>query len=289
VTATSTIEALMNVNVSSNSQVNTDPVDSPASESPSSHNGLVADYEALYTSAFTSLEKMLQTVLGNLSKIDSAPDTSASDSGAPAQATRGADATQPAAPSMTAQSAAGALAAYMHEHNINTVNPDQLYQMAYKPAAGTPPEVSQAAKFMLQNPDVYNKIETHDVAGSDGIAGVNDFDWAAQGGLSASADAQAGASASGQAAFAGGIAAIAGALAAFMHEHSIADMTPNKLYQLAFNPPAGTPSTVSKAAKSLLGNPDAYNKLETHDVAGSDGIAGVNDFDWAAQGGLDNK
>lgn len=281
----------MNVNVSSNSQVNTDPLGAPASESSSSkasssNNGITADYESLYESAVTSLEKMLQSVLGNLSKIDSAPDASGSDAGAPAQGTQAAGATQPAAPSMTAQSAAGALGAYMHEHNITTVNPDQLYQMAYKPAAGTPPEVSDAAKFMLQNPDTFNKIETHDVAGSDGIAGVNDFDWAAQGGLSASASAQTGASAGGQAAFAGGMAGIAGALAAFMHEHSMATMTPSKLYELAFNPPAGTPSTVSKAAKSLLGNPDAYNKLETHDVKGSDGIAGVNDFDWAAEGGM---
>jgi len=107
--------------------------------------------------------------------------------------------------------------------------------------------------------------------------------------LSASAGAQAGASAGGQAAFAGGMAGAAGALAAFMHEHSIATLTPSKLYQLAFNPPAGTPSTVSQAAKFMLGNPDAFNQIETHDVAGSDGIAGVNDFDWAAQGGLDKK
>ncbi|MGN6084835.1 hypothetical protein [Trinickia sp.] len=279
----------MNVNVSSNSQVNTDPLGAPPSQSSSSKDGLVADYEALYTSAFTSLEKMLQSVLGNLSKIDSAPDTSASDAGAPAQGAQGADAAQPAAPSMTAQSAAGALAAYMHEHNVTTVNPDQLYQMAFKPDAGTPPEVSQAAKFMLQNPDTFNQIETHDVAGSDGIAGVNDFDWAAQGGLSASAGAQTGASASGQAAFAGGVDGAAGALAAFMHEHSVATLTPSKLYQLAFNPAAGTPPAVSQAAKFMLANPDAYNRLETHDVAGSDGIAGVNDFDWAAQGGLDKQ
>lgn len=273
----------MNVNVSTNSQVNAEPVGDPASESSSSRSGITADYESLYESAMSSLEKMLQSVLGNLAQIDSAPDTNA------AQDTRGAGATQQAAPSMTAQSAAGALAAYMHEHNVNTVNPDQLYELAYKPDAGTPPEVSQAAKFMLSNPDTFNQVETHDVAGSDGIAGVNDFDWAAQGGLSASAGAQAGASAGGQAAFAGGMAGAAGALAAFMHEHSIATLTPSKLYQLAFNPPAGTPSTVSQAAKFMLGNPDAFNQIETHDVAGSDGIAGVNDFDWAAQGGLDKK
>ncbi|PMS22063.1 hypothetical protein C0Z18_05975 [Trinickia dabaoshanensis] len=280
----------MNVNVSSNSQVNIDqPGDSESKTKSSGDTGVTADYEALYESAMTSLEKMLQSVLGELSKIGSAPDTGASGTRAPAQGTQAADATKQAAPSMTTQSAAGALAAYMHEHNVNTLNPDQLYQLAYKPAAGTPPEVSQAAKFMLQNPDAFNKIETHDVAGSDGIAGVNDFDWAAQGGLSASGDAQTGASDGGQAAFAGGIAGAAGALAAFMHDHSIMNQTPNTLYQLAYNPPAGTPSTVSKAAKFMLQNPDKFNKLETHDVAGSDGIAGVNDFDWAAQGGLDQK
>ncbi|MGN6318464.1 hypothetical protein [Trinickia sp.] len=281
----------MNVNVSSNSQVNTDQLGNSDSKTKSTSGGagITADYEALYESAMTSLEKMLQSVLGDLSKIGSAPDTGASDAGAPAQGTQAADPTQQAAPSMTAQSAAGALAAFMHEHNVNTLNPDQLYQLAYKPAAGTPPEVSQAAKFMLQNPDAFNQIETHDVAGSDGIAGVNDFDWAAQGGLAASGGAQKGTSAGDRSAFAGGIQGASGAIAAFMNAHSIATLTPSKLYQLAFNPPAGTPSTVSKAAKFMLANPDAYNRIETHDVAGSDGIAGVNDFDWAAQGGLDQK
>jgi len=124
----------------------------------------------------------------------------------------------------------------------------------------------------------FNQIETHDVAGSDGIAGVNDFDWAAQGGSSTSGGAQKGTSAGDQSAFAGGMQGASGAIAAFMNAHSIATLTPSKLYQLAFNPPAGTPSTVSHAAKFMLANPDAYNRLETHDVAGSDGIAGVNDF-----------
>jgi len=279
----------MNMNVSTDSQVNVGQLGDHTPESSSSGNGsgITADYEALYESAMSSLEKMLQMVLGNLAKIDSAPDTRSPDAGAPAQQTQGANATQQAAPGMTTQSAAGALAAYMHEHKVNTLNPDQLYQLANRPAAGTPPEVSQAAKFMLQNPDSFNKIETHDVAGSDGIAGVNDFDWAAQGGLSASAGAHAGASANAQPAFDGGATAAAGALAAFMNQHAIGTVTPSKLYQLAYNPPAGTPSTVSKAAKFMLANPDAYNRVETHDVRGSDGIAGVNDLDWAAEGRLE--
>lgn len=273
----------MNVNVSTDSQVNIAPVDTPKSDSTKGNTG-AADYESLYTAAMTSLEKMLQLVLGKLGQIDSAPDTNPP--AGSADTTQKSGATQSAAAGMTAQSASGALAAYMHEHQINTLDPDQLYQLAFHPAAGTPPEVSQAAKFMLANPETFNKIETHDVAGSDGIAGVNDFDWAAQGGLSASADAHAGASADQQPAFAGGDMGAAGALAAFMHEHAIGVVTPNRLYRIAFNPAAGTPPAVSLAAKFMLSRPSTFNKEETHDVAGSDGIAGVNDIDWAAQGGL---
>lgn len=279
----------MNVNVSTDSQVNVTPVDTPAPQASKGSNG-AADYESLYVAAMDSLEKMLQLVLGKLGQIDSAPDTNPP--AGSADTTQKSAATQKSAPAqsapegMTAQSASGALAAYMHEHQINTLDPDQLYQLAFRPAAGTPPEVSQAAKFMLSNPDTFNKIETHDVAGSDGIAGVNDFDWAAQGGLSTSADAHADASADKQSAFAGGDMGAAGALAAFMHEHAIGVVTPNRLYQLAFKPDAGTPPAVSLAAKFMLGRPNTFNKIETHDVAGSDGIAGVNDLDWAAEGGL---
>jgi hypothetical protein len=281
-----TIEAPMNVNVSTDSQVNVTPVDTPAHESSKGNTG-AADYESLYVAAMASLEKMLQLVLGKLGQIDSAPDTDPpADTTQKSTSTQQTGAAQPAATGMTAQSASGALAAYMHEHQINTVDPDQLYQLAFRPAAGTPPQVSQAAKFMLSNPETFNKIETHDVAGSDGIAGVNDFDWAAQGGLSTASGAQAASGADKPSAFAGGDMGAAGALAAFMHEHAIGTVTPNRLYQLAFNPAAGTPPAVSLAAKFMLGNPNTFNKIETHDVAGSDGIAGVNDLDWAAEGGL---
>jgi hypothetical protein len=279
----------MNVNVSTDSQVNVTPADTSAPESSKDSTG-AADYDSLYVAAMSSLEKMLQLVLGQLGQIDSAPDTNppadSADTTQKSAATQPSDPAQSGSSGMTAQSASGALAAYMRGHQMNTVDPDQLYQLAFRPDAGTPPEVSQAAKFMLSNPETFNKIETHDVAGSDGIAGVNDFDWAAQGGLSASADANADASADSQSAFAGGEMGAAGALAAFAHEHAIGAVTPNRLYQLAFNPAAGTPPAVSLAAKFMLGHPDKFNKIETHDVAGSDGIAGVNDLDWAAEGGL---
>ncbi|NRO95775.1 hypothetical protein GWC77_07470 [Paraburkholderia sp. NMBU_R16] len=270
----------MSVNLSLDSNVQTEALDlSPTTPSPV--NTAVANYEALYESALQSIQQMLQQVFAEEGSIGAGNVDNGGqlDSG------------------MTAQGASGALAAYMHQNGIGSLDPNKLYQMAYSPAAGTPPEVSDAAKFMLSNPDVFNQIETHDVAGSDGIAGVNDFDWAAQGGLS-DASNTGDASSVGDAAFLDANATIgdtgasldaqsaSGALGAYLHEQGISKLDPNQLYQMAYNPASGTPAEVSAAAKFMLSNPDAYNQIETHDVAGGDGISGVSNFDWAAQGGL---
>lgn len=289
----------MSVNLSLDSTVQSEPLDlSPTTSSPV--DSAVANYEALYESALQSIQQMLQQVFAEESSLDAG---NIDNGGQPDSG-------------MTAQGASGALAAYMHQNGIGSLDPSKLYQMAYSPAAGTPSEVSDAAKFMLSNPDVFNQIETHDVAGSDGIAGVNDFDWAAQGGLS-DASNTGDASSAGDADFLDESATIgdtgaslgaqsasgasldasdasldaqsaSGALGAYLHEQGIPKLDPNKLYQMAYNPASGTPSEVSAAAKFMLSNPDTYNRIETHDVAGGDGISGVSNFDWAAQGGLDN-
>ena len=156
----------MSVNVSIDSNVQMEQLDLSPSQSFSA-DAAVANYEALYESALQTIQQMLQQVFAEDGALD------AGGIGGGEQNDSG----------MTAQSAAGALSAYMREHGIATLDPNQLYQMAYNPAAGTPSEVSDAAKAMLANPDAFNQIETNDVAGADGIAGVDDFDWAAQGGL----------------------------------------------------------------------------------------------------------
>ncbi len=209
---------------------------------------------------------------------------------------------------MDAQSAAGALSSYMSQNGIGSLDPNQLYQLANNPPAGTPADVSSAASFMLQNPDVYKQIETHDVPGADGIAGVNDFQWAAQGGLGDTSSATNATNNSAPPTDADFEAALdagdgddetdatdtmsaqsaSGALASYMQQHGIKSLNPNQLYQLSQNPPAGTPTDVSAAASYMLQNPDTYQQIETHDVAGADGKAGINDFQWAAQGGLDS-
>lgn len=302
----------MSVNVSTNSTAQIAQPDTTPSDSFSPDTA-VANYEALYESALQSIQQMLQQIFAEEGSLS----TGGLDSGAQTDS------------GMTAQSASGALASYMHENGINSLNPNQLYQMAYNPKPGTPSTVSDAAKFMLENPDTFNQIETHDVAGSDGIAGVNDFDWAAQGGLSSAsnggnanggdtlatddttdsgsmtgstADLMAdpmidptadlttdpmGSDATGGTSTQMNAQSASGAIAACMHEQGTWTVDPNKLYQMAYNPSAGTTPEDSAAAKYMLSHPDTFNQIETHDVAGADGIAGVNDFDWAAQGGLD--
>lgn len=188
---------------------------------------------------------------------------------------------------MNAQSASGALSSYMSQNGIGSLDPNQLYQLAMNPPAGTPSDVSSAASFMLQNPGTFKQIETHDVPGADGIAGVNDFQWAAEGGLGdTTSDASSGDIESGDPMTA---QSASGALSSYMSQNGIGSLNPNQLYQLAENPPAGTPSDVSSAASYMLQNPDMFQQLETHDVAGTDGIAGLGDFQWAAEGGLDSS
>ncbi|WP_449306296.1 phage tail tip lysozyme [Paraburkholderia humisilvae] len=86
---------------------------------------------------------------------------------------------------LEAQAAAGALASYMSQNNIGALDPNALYQLANNPPPNMPPGVSEAANYMLENPDIYEQIETHDVAGADGISGIGNFQWAAEGGLMA--------------------------------------------------------------------------------------------------------
>lgn len=249
-----------------------------------------------------------------------------------------------------AQSASGALSSYMSANGVQSLNPSQLYQLAYNPQGNATPTDSAAAKWMLQNPSVFNQIETHDVPGSDGIAGVNDFQWAAQGGMgNAGGTGTTPSFGGGTPTFGGGMPQMptggttgggmpqqgptitinvggntpqtpaftmpqgggtlphmgpglalppqnggaqqmntqsaSGALASYMSANNVQSLNPNQLYQLAYNPPANATPTDSSAAKFMLQNSSVFNQIETHDVAGSDGIAGVNDFQWAAQGG----
>ncbi|PEH81504.1 hypothetical protein [Burkholderia gladioli] len=184
---------------------------------------------------------------------------------------------------MTPQSAAGALSSYMSQNGVDPITPNQLYQLAQNPPAGTPPDVSKAAQFMLQNPDVFKAIETHDVPGADGKAGIGDMQWAAQGGADGTQGSQAPTMSDGSPVT---MQSAAGAIAAYGQQNGVGTTDPNSLYQLAMNPPAGTPPDVQSAAKFMLQNPSAYQAIETADVKGADGLSSMANFQKAAQGGI---
>ncbi|KAF7964067.1 hypothetical protein AWV80_02605 [Cupriavidus sp. UYMU48A] len=84
--------------------------------------------------------------------------------------------TQPQPQQMTAQSASGTLANYLKDatmltHGHASLTANDLYVLSQN----ADDDVSQAATYMLQNPDIYRQIETHDVAGTDGKSGIGEL------------------------------------------------------------------------------------------------------------------
>ncbi|MFC0572879.1 hypothetical protein [Paraburkholderia solisilvae] len=242
-------------------------------------------------------------------------------SGAPGAG--GAAATPAGGQPMTAQSASGTLASYMSANGKGSLTTDDLYKLSQNTDGNTPPAVSQAANYMLQNPSVYKQIETHDVGGADGKSGVGNFQWAAQGGLGAAGNTpgagstpstppppySSGAPGAGSAPppysatppagsapppYAGATSgagqmntqSASGTLASYMNANGKGSLTTDDLYKLSQNTNGNTPPAVSQAANYMLQNPSVYNQIETHDVGGADGKSGVGNFQWAAQGGL---
>jgi hypothetical protein len=170
-----------------------------------------------------------------------------------------------------ASSAAGTLASYMKQNGIENVDLKDLSNLAENKSGDVPEGVQKAAKYMLENPDQYEQIETHDQSGLDGKSGVSNFEWAAQGGSNGGQmDAQS----------------ASGTLASYMDQNGIQKLDMNDLYKLSENKSGDEPEGVQNAAEYMLENPDQYKQIETHDVAGADGISGIGNFQWAAQGGL---
>ena len=75
------------------------------------------------------------------------------------------------------------LADYLKSKGKSAVNSDELAKLANNSTGDVPADVSAAAAYMQRHPDVFTAIETHDVAGADGLSGFWNFEWAADGGL----------------------------------------------------------------------------------------------------------
>lgn len=72
---------------------------------------------------------------------------------------------------------------YLKDNGKSAINADELSRLANAPSDSVSEEVAAAADYMTRHSDVFNAIETHDVAGADNLSGVWNLEWAAQGGL----------------------------------------------------------------------------------------------------------
>jgi hypothetical protein len=75
---------------------------------------------------------------------------------------------------------------YLKENGKSALNENELEKLASNQHGDVPSDVAAAAAYMVRHEDVFTAIETHDVAGQDGLSGVWNFEWAANGGLEGS-------------------------------------------------------------------------------------------------------
>ncbi|WP_268801002.1 hypothetical protein [Pseudomonas huanghezhanensis] len=79
------------------------------------------------------------------------------------------------------------VADYMRQTGKSAITLQDLTKLADNESGKVPADVSESAKYLQRHPDVFAAIETHDVAGTDNLSGVWNFDWAANGGLKGTA------------------------------------------------------------------------------------------------------
>ncbi|WP_153075656.1 hypothetical protein [Paraburkholderia bonniea] len=212
--------------------------------------------------------------------------------------TQNAVASAPAAHKVTAESASATILGYMQASGRQVVNMNDLYRLAKDPA--TNEALRAAASFMVQHKNIYGRIETHDVAGFDGISGRSNFAWASGGGLNTNA-ATTPSSTSTVSTATGNTSttsntpsapkapaldaqSASAALLAYMQQNQLPVVNLKDLYHLSLNQLVN--DITRAAAKFMLSHPDTFEKIETHDVPGDDGISGQANFSWAANGGL---
>jgi hypothetical protein len=199
-----------------------------------------------------------------------------------------------------AKNASGTLAAYMRTDDLGSVDMNKLYAIANNSDCETSKDVSNAAAFLLKNPDTYRKIETNDVGGVDGISGLSNFENMAMGKIKL--DEPTGSASKGErldkkeknSSDAPAVApkltlqqeakTAAGALAAYARSNNVELVDPNMLYSLTINADKKATKEVQQAASFMLTHPDSFKRIETSQWAVVDGRASQEDLNRAAQG-----
>ena len=172
---------------------------------------------------------------------------------------------------MNGPKAAGVMATHMHKNKLDSLNWNTVYLLAVNADGNTPPEVQQAAKYMLAHRQETVKMAALDPDSPEGYITATAFNKAVQ------ADDSAGGSPS--------MASESGVLAAHMREKGIASLDVDQLIKLSTDKEASP--RARQAAKYMLDHPEEFRRIQTRgtDTANSSASASVEDFEWATQAG----
>ena len=151
--------------------------------------------------------------------------------------------------------AANSLVQHMKDTGVEELNATDLNKLAYDPTVSE--DVRKAAKFMLQNTDVYAALEAQSAAAGPRPAPTR-----------------------------GDVATAAGTLAQYQQDSHIDFMTSDEIYNLSRN--ALVPENVRNAAKFMVENPDIYHDIEVKAGQASDQKSSINEMrDMATEMGSD--
>lgn len=77
---------------------------------------------------------------------------------------------------------------YLKDKGKKAINLNGLKNLAENKSGDVPKDVSAAAAYMVRHEAIFTAIETNDVARADGLSGVWNFEWAAKGGMTGTAE-----------------------------------------------------------------------------------------------------
>ena len=161
--------------------------------------------------------------------------------------------------------AAGTLAKYQSDNGITLMNVNDVYELSRNPNVS--PEVRNAAKFMVENPDIYRDIEVKGKATPDQVNSVGEMQQTAR---ELAGDTKPYVPKSTSPAIdatptQANVATAANSLVQHMKDTGVEELNATDLNKLAYDPTVS--EDVRKAAKFMLQNTDVYAALEAQSAA----------------------
>lgn len=209
----------------------------------------------------------------------------------------------------TTESASRQLESYFEGKGQSTFTLGDLKNLAENKSGNVPKDIQQAAAFLSNsdNAPVWSAIEQHDVPNQkDNLSSLSNLDWAAHGGLEGSS-AQLQAEQNEQSSLqkelqklqteqsnvgtnqGQTIQSSSQTLLSYLQGKGQGVISTNDLKDLADNKSGSVPKDVQQAAQYYENHPGVWSAVETHDVSTKDGLSGLGNLEFAANGGFNNS